>query len=106
MVVYQAQDLQISSASHAYPNPAETHTTIKLVLTRSDNVATTVSIYDFSGKKVKTLSVPTTNSNLVEIPWDLKNSDNKKLGRGTYFAKIIANDGVKKAEHVIKISVK
>jgi flagellar hook assembly protein FlgD len=76
------------------------------VLTRNDNVQVAVSIYDFSGKKVRTLTVPPTNSNLIEIPWDLNNSSHKKVGRGTYFARIVANDGVKKAERTIKISVK
>jgi len=106
VVVYQSQDLQVSDASCAYPNPATTSTRIKLVLTRNDNVSVAVSIYDFEGKKIKTLTVPSTDSNLIEIPWDLKNSDNKKVGRGTYFARIVANDGVNKAERIIKISVK
>jgi len=105
-IEYQSSELDISAASHAYPNPAETSTRIKLVLTRNDNVQVAVSIYDFSGKKVRTLTVPPTNSNLIEILWDLKNSSNQKVGRGTYFARIVANDGVKKAERTVKISVK
>ena len=106
VVVYQSQELEISSASYAYPNPATNATRIRLVLTRNDNVTATVTIYDFAGKKVRTIAVPSTNSNLIEILWDLTNSDNIKVGRGTYFAKIVASDSVKKAEHVIKISVK
>ncbi len=106
VVVYQSQELEISDASYAYPNPATTATKIKLVLTRNDNVSVAVSIYDFEGKKIKTLTVPATNSNLIEIPWDLKNSSNKKVGRGTYFARIVANDEVNKAERTLKISVK
>lgn len=105
-IEYQSSELDISVATHAYPNPASTSTRIKLALTRNDNVQVAVSIYDFSGKKVRTLTVPPTNSNLIEIPWDLKNSSNQKVGRGTYFARIVASDGIKKAERTIKISVK
>jgi len=105
-IEYQSGELDISPATYAYPNPAGSSTKIKLVLTRNDNVQVAVSIYDFSGKKVRTLTVPPTNSNLIEIPWDLNNSSHKKVGRGTYFARIVANDGVKKAERTIKISVK
>lgn len=105
-IEYQSSELDVNDATHAYPNPASTSTKIKLVLSRNDNVQVAVSIYDYSGKKIRTLTVPSTSSNLIEIPWDLKNSDGKKVGRGTYFARIVANDGVKKAERTIKISVK
>jgi hypothetical protein len=105
-VEYQSQDLEVSDASYAYPNPAETNTKLRLVLSRNDNVQIAVSVYDFAGKKIKTLTVPATNSNLIEIPWDLKNTSGKKVGRGTYFARIVANDGVNRAEKTIKISVK
>ncbi|NLK49659.1 MAG: T9SS type A sorting domain-containing protein, partial [Candidatus Cloacimonetes bacterium] len=105
-IEYQTSELEISSATHAYPNPATSSTNIKLMLTRNDNVTVSVSIYDFGGKKIRTITVPATNSNMIEIPWDLMNSSGKKVGRGTYFARIIANDGVNKAERTIKISVK
>ena len=106
VVVYLSHALEISSASHAYPNPATDATRFRLVLTRNDNVTATIIIYDFAGKKIKTLTVPTTTSNLIEVPWDLTNSDNQKVGRGTYFARVTASDSVTKTEYVIKISVK
>jgi hypothetical protein len=103
---YQSQDLDISDASCAYPNPAQNSTTIKLVLNRNDNVQLAVSIFDFAGKKVRTITVPPTDSNLIEVPWDLKNANGIKVGRGTYFARVVANDGVNRSERVIKIAVK
>jgi hypothetical protein len=106
VVVYLSQELEISGASHAYPNPATDATRFRLVLTRNDNVTATIVIYDFAGKKIKTLTVPTTTSNLIEVPWDLTNSDNIKVGRGTYFARVTASDSASRTEHVIKISVK
>lgn len=105
-IVYQSQNLQISDASFAYPNPAEDATTLRLILNRNENIRISVSIYDFSGKKIQTLPAQTVNAYQVELPWDLKNLTGNKVGRGTYFASIVANDGVNRFEKVIKIAVK
>ncbi len=101
-----SSELVISESSNAYPNPAETNTTIKVVLSRNDNVQLAVSIYDFAGKKVRTLSVPSTVTNKVEIVWDLKNSSGTKVGRGTYFARVVVSESTNRFEKVIKIAVK
>ncbi|HPS38287.1 MAG TPA: hypothetical protein PL124_02625, partial [Candidatus Cloacimonadota bacterium] len=65
-----------------------------------------VSIFDFAGKKIRTLIVPTTNTNMIEIPWDLKTTSGTKVARGSYFARIVASDGVNKIEKSIKIAVR
>jgi len=103
---YQTQDLAISDASYAWPNPATDSAEIVVVLNRNKDVTLTVSIFDFAGKKVRTLTTPPQDSNRIRIPWDLKNSNGSKVGRGTYFARVVANDGVNKSEYVIKIAVK
>lgn len=99
-------NLVISETSKAFPNPAETSTTIRVVLSRNDNVQLSVSIYDFAGKKVRTLSVPSTITNKVEIAWDLKNSAGVKVARGAYFARVVVSDSQNQFEKVIKIAVK
>ncbi len=104
-IEYQAGDLQISDNSHAFPNPAVTSTTIRLVLSRNDNVQVSVTIYDFAGKQIRTLTVPTTNTNQIDILWDLKNSSGTKVARGAYFARIVAIDGANRSERVLKIAV-
>ena len=81
---YQSQDLDISDASYAWPNPATEQTEIVVILNRNNNVTLTVSIYDFAGKKVQTITEPSQNSNQIRIPWNLKNSSGAKVGRGTY----------------------
>jgi hypothetical protein len=103
---YQSAELVVTENTRAYPNPAETGTTIQIRLSRNDNVQITVSIFDFAGKKVRTLTGANLNTNLVEIPWDLKNDSGTKVARGTYFARIQATDSAKRSEKVIKISVK
>ena len=103
---YQSQDLDISDASYAWPNPAMEQTEIVVILNRNNNVTLTVSIYDFAGKKVRTITEPPQNSNQIRIPWNLRNTSGAKVGRGTYFARVVANDGVNRSERVIKIAVK
>ncbi|NLN85251.1 MAG: T9SS type A sorting domain-containing protein, partial [Candidatus Cloacimonetes bacterium] len=103
---YQTQDLDISDASYAWPNPATNSAEIVVVLNRNKDVTLTISIFDFSGKKVRTITTPPQDSNRIRIPWDLKNANGSKVGRGTYFARVVANDGVNRSEYVIKIAVK
>ncbi|MCB5246930.1 MAG: chitobiase/beta-hexosaminidase C-terminal domain-containing protein [Candidatus Cloacimonetes bacterium] len=103
---YQSGDLDISDASYAWPNPATDQTEFVVILNRNNNVTLTVTIYDFAGKKVQTIPSETQNSNQIRIPWDLKNTAGAKVGRGTYFARVVANDGVNRSERVIKIAVK
>lgn len=105
-VEYQATGLLISETSNAYPNPAENATTFKIVLNRNDNVQIAIDIYDFAGKKLKTLAITNTNTNLVLLPWDLKNDSGTKVARGTYFARVVVNDSINRYEKVIKIAVK
>jgi flagellar hook assembly protein FlgD len=99
-------NLVISETSIAYPNPAITSSTIRVVLSRNDNVQLSVEIYDFAGKKIRTLSVPSTTTNKVEVIWDLKNSSGTKMARGTYFARVVVSDSTTKQEKIIKIAVK
>ena len=103
---YQSAGLEISAVSCAYPNPAVDNTTIRVVLNRNQNVQVSITIYDFAGKKINSIMVPAIDNNLIERTWDLCNSNGIKVGRGTYFARVVANDNVNRAEHVIKIAVK
>lgn len=104
--IYQTQDLEISDASYAWPNPATDQAEFVVILNRNKNVNLTVSIFDFAGKKVQTITSPTQDSNRIRLPWDLKNSAGVKVARGTYFARVVANDGENRSERVIKIAVK
>ncbi len=105
-IEYVAQELTISSSSHIYPNPATNSCIIKVIMNRNENVQVSVNIYDFTGKEVRKLNMPTVNSNLIELPWDLKTSDGKKVGRGTYFARVVVNNEINKSSKTIKIAVK
>lgn len=103
---YQSQQLLIGASSSAYPNPADDQTRIKLFLNRVEGVQVAVTIYDFVGKKIRTINIPVINAVPYEIAWDLTSSSGSKLGRGTYFARVVATDGSSRTEKVIKIAVK
>lgn len=103
---YESPHLEISAASGAHPNPADQSTVLNLKLNRGENVQITITIYDFAGKKIRTLDVPVANKDDVAIAWDLKNSSGKRVGRGTYFARVVAKDQTDRTERVIKIAVK
>ena len=62
-------------------------------------------MFDFAGKQIRSLSVPATNTNLIEVLWDLKNSGGVKVARGTYFARVVAVDGANRSEKILKIAV-
>ncbi|HNT52087.1 MAG TPA: T9SS type A sorting domain-containing protein, partial [Candidatus Syntrophosphaera sp.] len=98
--------LLIGASSSAYPNPADDQTRIKLFLNRVEGVQVAVTIYDFVGKKIRTINIPVINAVPYEIAWDLTSSSGSKLGRGTYFARVVATDGSSRTEKVIKIAVK
>lgn len=88
-----------------YPNPMTTvkGANFRVKLTTAANVK--VRIYDFAGREVKVIDRYASKSEFVDIAWDGKNDSNVKLARGAYFARIIANDGKKIVEKVVKVAI-
>lgn len=104
---YQSAELTVNEA-HAYPNPATDNGT-KITFVLSRDATCTVAIYDFAGKLVKQLpsiANATKAGNKVELPWDLKTNKGTKVARGVYFVRVVANDGTKTTEKIIKVAVK
>jgi hypothetical protein len=85
-------------------------TSFNLSLTRAANV--TVAIYDFAGKKVKTLKSDELMNRLTEytISWDGRTDNGTQVARGGYVARIVAT-GIgedvkgKQISKLIKIAV-
>jgi hypothetical protein len=99
--------LEISDA-YAYPNPMVADGTGKIKLTLTNDAYVNVRIYDFAGREVRSLDY---NGKVMakaaaEIVFDGYNNKGVKLARGTYFARVIANDGKKIVEKVVKIAIK
>lgn len=88
-----------------YPNPMTTvkGANFRVKLTTAANVK--VRIYDFAGREVKVIDRYASKSEFVDIAWDGRNDSNVKLARGTYFARVIANDGKKIVEKVVKVAI-
>jgi len=99
-------ELAISDA-YAYPNPS-IDGTAKFTVTLTNGAYVNIHIYDFAGREVRTLSSSgkVQGKSKAEIVFDGRNNDGVKLARGAYFARVIANDGTKIVEKVVKIAIK
>lgn len=71
-----------------YPNPAHTHTKLSFNLDKKEDAE--ISIFDLSGKKIKTLysGVLPKGENLLE--WDLSTENGQKAAAGIYLVKLSA----------------
>jgi len=65
------------------PNPFSFQTAIRYSIPRECNVS--LSIYDISGKLVKTLINETMNAGVYTISWNGNDNDGRKVGQGVYF---------------------
>ena len=99
--------LEITDA-HAYPNPADADTGTRFSVSLSGSANVSVRIYDFAGREVRSLDYAgkTNGKSKIEIVFDARNNDGVKLARGSYFARVIANDGMKTVEKIVKIAIR
>jgi hypothetical protein len=99
-------ELAIADA-YVYPNPS-IDGTAKFAITLTNGAYVKIQIYDFAGREVRTLSSSgkVQGKSKAEIVFDGRNNDGVKLARGAYFARVIANDGTKIVEKVVKIAIK
>jgi uncharacterized lipoprotein YajG len=99
--------LEITNA-HAYPNPADADTGARFSVSVNNGSTVSVRIYDFAGREVRSMNyaAKTNGKSTIEIVFDGRNNDGVKLARGTYFARVIANDGMKTVEKVVKIAIR
>ncbi|MDD4309423.1 MAG: Ig-like domain repeat protein, partial [Candidatus Cloacimonetes bacterium] len=100
-------ELEISDA-HAYPNPMTTETGANFSVSLSTASTVTVRVYDFAGREVRTMENAgrADGKTKLVIAFDGRTNDGVKLARGTYFARVIANDGKKIVEKIVKIAIK
>jgi uncharacterized delta-60 repeat protein len=68
---------------NAEPNPFSSYTAIRYSLPSECNVS--LSIYDISGKLVKTLINETMNAGVYTMSWNGTDNDGRKVGQGIYF---------------------
>ena len=99
--------LDITSAS-IYPNPSDADTGARFSVSVNNRSTVSVRIYDFAGREVRTMhhAAKADGKSTIEIVFDGRNNDGVKLARGSYFARVIANDGMKTVEKVVKIAIR
>ncbi|MDY0150700.1 MAG: Ig-like domain repeat protein, partial [Candidatus Cloacimonas sp.] len=100
-------NLEISEA-HAYPNPMDAGLGARFSISLTSAATVNVRIYDFAGREVRSMDYAgrVEGKSTIEIVFDGRNNNGEKLARGTYFARVIANDGKKIVEKVVKIAIK
>jgi len=75
-----------------FPNPFNPKTTIRFALAHEGNV--NLSVYDITGRVVKTLVDGKMAAQQHEVVWDGSNNDGHKTASGVYFYKLIADGKV------------
>ncbi len=97
---------------HNYPNPFKIGSTTTFVFTATKDALVTIKIYDFSGKKVRTLLderefQPQGNEIEIVPVWDGKDDSGRNLAKGVYFANVVVKEknGEGKRKKTIKIAL-
>lgn len=69
--------------SFAYPNPANTNTSIKFILEENSDVS--LKIYDEMGRMVQYFDLDNLSSGNQVLNWDLKNANGARVSNGLYY---------------------
>jgi hypothetical protein len=87
-----------------HPNPFEAHTTFIYTLTQNaDEVSLVIST--LSGRRLATIKHASSKKGYNEEEWDGRDNFGNRLANGTYFYRIIAKLGDKRAERIGKLAV-
>ena len=78
------------SLNEPYPNPFNTEVQIHFSLTRQGSV--NLSIFDISGRHVRTLVNKSQEAGFYTLNWDGKNENGGKVSSGLYFLRIHCGD--------------
>jgi len=83
-----------SMATRPYPNPVLTNTTsIEYVVpSRLGSAPVGVTIFDVTGRAVRTLAVGSQSAGLHAIEWDLRDEDGASVTSGIYFYRLTVGD--------------
>ena len=76
----------VSGGLKAYPNPAESSTTVNYSLASNEKVD--ISIYDLSGQKIRTLFNSLQTAGNYSLTWNIDTDNGKKVLQGVYFCRI------------------
>ncbi|MBL8028728.1 MAG: T9SS type A sorting domain-containing protein [Fibrobacteres bacterium] len=92
----KTQEIEVSTSLQGnYPNPFNPTTTIRYSLSTKDLAASKtncLSIFDISGKVVRSFPVTASRAGSYSVQWDGKNSKNQPCGTGVYIYKLVLNN--------------
>jgi flagellar hook assembly protein FlgD len=101
----QGTILKVQNAK-SYPNPFNpfyTDATISFEITQSARVQ--IHIYDWAGEFVNTLDLGTLPQGQNSALWGGQTQDGRKLGNGTYLARVVASTQARQESQVVKVVV-
>jgi hypothetical protein len=84
----------------AAPNPAQALATINFMVPGSKPV--TLSVYDGSGRLVRTLFAGTARSGLNTLTWNLRGTSGRRVADGVYFCKLIQGERTQSRKLVVR----
>jgi len=88
-----------------YPNPFNAQTKIVYVLTGQTDEYVKVKIYTVSGRLIRTLrESERAVINYRTLVWDGRDEAGEAVANGVYFGRIVASQGGKQVEKVIKMA--
>jgi len=88
-----------------YPNPFTEQTKIVYILTGPTDEYVKVKIYTVAGRLISTLEeTERAVINYRTLTWDGRDKDGEDVANGVYFARIIASQGGKRVEKVLKMA--
>jgi len=88
-----------------YPNPFTHQTKIVYVLTGLTDEYVKVKIYTVAGRLINTLEETERGVvNYRTLTWDGRDKDGEDVANGVYFARVIASQGGKRVEKVLKMA--
>lgn len=73
----------------SFPNPARSATTLSVAMPQAG--ATSLEIYDISGRLVHTLVRGTLTPGQHQIDWEMRDDDGRLLRNGVYFAGLVVD---------------
>ncbi len=83
------------------PNPVNSTAEINIKFTLSKTLKTKLSIFDATGKKIRTLIDATQPAGQYNLVWDKKDKQNREVSAGTYFYLLDTDEGKKIKQQII-----
>jgi flagellar hook capping protein FlgD len=96
----------VISDTKVYPNPFNPFLDDAVISgALSEDAEVTITAYDWNGQFVATVFRGPWAAGANQVRWGGQTEDGRKLGNGVYLLRIVADDGARKEDQVLKVAV-